>query len=497
MAEKALFEQPGGDVRKVRLKRHWAKRLATELAVLLLALLMLIGLGLVALDTAPGHRWLVDRIANLEMRSGLKIEIGRIDGSVFGESRLKNVRVSDAQGIFLTSPEIRLDWAPGAWLGNRLHIDRLESDRVTLRRLPKFRPTGRTGPILPGFDIHIGKLAIRRLELGREVTGKSRVGAVIGSADVRNGRAMVRLDGGLKGGDRFRLLLDAEPDRDRFDLDARINAPADGLLPAILGKKLPIALSIEGDGSWKRWRGRAMMDLGGKRRVSLALAADKGRYRLGGRIAPQDFFKGRLLRLTSPVINVRGAATLKDRLLDGEIRLRSPALRAVARGILDLGRNRYRDVRIGADLIRPPDLFKNMTGRNIRLVATLDGAFGTADYSYRLTSPGVKFDNVGFVDVRAEGRGRGSPWPVRVPLRLSARAVTGVGDVAGAILANVRIEGLLLVSKDLVRGDKLKLSSDKLSGNVSLLINLRNGDFTFLISGDSRDIRYRASGSSM
>ena len=484
MAEDVIVE--GGDegaVRQVRLKRHWSKRLATELAALFLALLLLIGLGLVLLDTAPGHRWLADRIANLEIKSGLKIEIGRIEGSIFGESRLRNVRISDPRGTFLTSPEITLDWAPGAWLGNRLHIDRLESGRVTLHRLPKFRPTGRTGPILPGFDIHIGALEIRRLELAAGVSGTPRVGALSGSADVRDGRALVRLDGGLKGGDRFKLLLDAEPDRNRFDLEADMTAPADGLLPAILGKKLPMALAISGDGNWKRWRGRATMDLGGKRRVALALAADNGRYRLGGRIAPQDFFKGRLLRLTSPVITVRGTATLKDRLLDGELRLGSPALRAVGRGILDLGRNRYREIRIGADLVQPPALFKNMTGRNIRLVATLDGAFGTADFSYRLTSPLVKFDNVGFVDVRAEGRGRGTPWPMRVPLRLQARAVTGVGDVAGAILANVRIEGMLLASRDLIRGDKLKLTSDKLSGNVSLMINLRNGDFTFLISG--------------
>ena len=45
---------------------------------------------------------------------------------------------------------------------------------------------------------------------------------------------------------------------------------------------------------------------------------------------------------------------------------------------------------------------------------TLDGPFGRAHYSYRLTSPLVKFDNTGFVDVRAEGRGRGSAWPMRV-----------------------------------------------------------------------------------
>ncbi len=72
----------------------------------------MLAVGLVLLDTAPGHRFLADRIARLEIKSGLKIEIGRIEGSVFGEAHLKNVRISDRQGEFLTSPDILLDWAP-------------------------------------------------------------------------------------------------------------------------------------------------------------------------------------------------------------------------------------------------------------------------------------------------------------------------------------------------------------------------------------------------
>ena len=450
---------------------------------MLLALLLLLMAGLVLLDSAPGHRWLIDRIAGLETASGLKIEIGRIEGSVFGNSHLKNVRVSDSKGVFLTSPDILLDWAPGAWIGNRLHIDRLEADRVTLSRLPALKPTGRTGPLLPGFDIHVGRLDIRRLELGSAVTGTPRVGAVSGSADIRRGRAIVRLDAAVRGLDRLHLLLDAEPDRDRFDIAVRASSPEGGLLPALFGSKRPLELEIKGDGRWTRWRGRAAMNLAGRPVARLALAADKGRYRLSGKMAPAPFLKGKLQRLTHPLIDVAGTATLKDRLLDGQVRLSSPALRAVARGAIDLGANRYRGVRLGVDLLRPQALFDNMSGKNVRLVWTLDGAFGSADYAYRLTSPQVAFDRTGFVDVRAEGRGTGSPWPMRVPLRLQARAVTGVGDVAGAILANVRVEGMLSVTDKLVRGDNLKLSSNKLNGKVSLLINLVNGQFDIVISG--------------
>ena len=85
--------------------------------------MILLSLGLVLLDTAPGHRWLVDRIGG-RTATGLRFRIGRIEGSIFGESRLRNVQVLDQRGVFLTSPEITLDWSPAAWLTNSLSIDR-------------------------------------------------------------------------------------------------------------------------------------------------------------------------------------------------------------------------------------------------------------------------------------------------------------------------------------------------------------------------------------
>jgi translocation and assembly module TamB len=483
LAETVAVSQ-GSEPPRRRLRGDWPRRLLNELFALFVALLLLIAGALVLLDTAPGHRFIVDRIAGFETASGLKIRIGRIDGSVFGKSQLRNVAVSDSEGVFLTSPNIQLDWSPGAWLYNALHIDSLTADRVALVRLPKLKPSARKGPILPGFDIHIGALAVRRLDIGPAVSGQPRSGRLWGKADVRSGRALVELRAALNnGGDRIALHLDAEPDRNRFDVDARVVSPANGLVPALAGTKRAVNLTISGEGSWTRWRGTAALDLSGRPTARLALGVDGGRYRLQGQWRPAPFLKGKLKRLTSPTVTVRGGATLEERVLDGQLTLASPALRAVAKGALDLAGNRYRDLRLGIDLLKPPALFPNMTGRNVRMVWTLDGPFATANYSYRLTSPGVKFDNTGFVDVRAEGRGRLSRWPMRVPLRLQARAITGVGDVAGAMLANPRIEGWLTITPKLVRGEGLRLTSAKWNGKLSLMIDLVTGRFEVLLSG--------------
>jgi translocation and assembly module TamB len=132
-----------------RLRRDWARRLIDELLALVIALLVLLAAGLVLLDTAPGHRFIVDRIGQIETASGLRFHIGRIDGSIFGKSQLRYVTVSDQRGVFLTSPEIELDWSPAAWLYNSLHIDSLTAERMTLVRLPKLKPSKKRGRSFP------------------------------------------------------------------------------------------------------------------------------------------------------------------------------------------------------------------------------------------------------------------------------------------------------------------------------------------------------------
>src|ERR1043166_1537581 len=254
MTDTLVDVRTGEPIEPRRLRRDWPRRLLNELFALFVALLFLIAGVLVLLDSAPGHRWIVDRIAGLETASGLRIRIGRIDGSIFGKSQLRNVSIADSRGVFLTSPNIKLDWTPGAWLDNKLYVDSLTSERVTLIRLPKLKPSTKQGQILPRFDDHIGDLKIDRLDIGPQVSGKSRSGSVRGKADVRRGRALVELAAAVNsGGDRIVFHLDAEPDRDKFDVFARVVAPADGLVPAMIGTKRAIDLSIGGKGSWTRW----------------------------------------------------------------------------------------------------------------------------------------------------------------------------------------------------------------------------------------------------
>ena len=482
--EEAPAVAPADEAPPARRRSRWPARIAKILVGSIIALLVVVAALVAFLDTGPGHRFLTDRLAEFSTRSGLSIRIGRIEGSIWGETQLRDVRLYDPQGLFLEAPLIELDWRPAAWLSNRLLINQLESELIILHRLPKLRPSERPGPILPDFDIRIGRLRIDQLRIGPAVTGEPRVASISGAADIRAGRALVDLDAEVRdGGDRLSLRLDVEPDRDHFDVDVRLIAPADSVTGAIVGTKRPIRLEVQGDGSWSEWAGTARLELSGRRAADLALKAEEGTYSLSGYLEPDQFLKGKQARLTAPRVLLDARATLAERRLDGMVSLRSAALRAMARGAIDLGESSFDDVQIALELLQPPALFPNMSGRQMRLTALLDGPFGQARFAYRLTAPRVAFDNTGFEEVRAEGRGQLSDAPVRVPLLLTARRVTGVGEVAGGILANLRVQGVLQVTARRITGDNLSLTSDKLKSKVSLLVDLVNGQYSVTLSG--------------
>jgi translocation and assembly module TamB len=460
-----------------RLRSGW-RWLAGVLAGL--ALVALVALWIV--DTDVGHRWVAERINAARPANGLRFTVGRIDGSLYSRAVLRDVRVNDPQGLVFAALRAELDWRPFAWLNNRLEIRSLRVPVATFAKWPRTLPT-RQGPLLPDFDIAIGRLSVERLVVARQVTGVARYGRIDGRADIRDGHALVQLDVVVEGSDRLALKVDAVPDRNRFDIDVRARGGASGVLARLLGIRQALALDVSGDGRWAAWQGRAVALAGGTRVVELALGNRAGAYTLTGTVAPARFLKGKLQRLTSPRVLVNGAGTLVDRRLDGSLSLRSAALAVDATGVADLAANAWRDLRLRARLLRPAALFPDMTGRDVELRAVLDGPFATAAFDYRLTAPRFAFDKTGFENARASGKGRLSKSPVLLPVRFTAARVTGVGDVAGGILRNLSVDGVLRVTPTMVTGDDLRLRSDKLTGRIGLVLDLRNGEYQVGLNG--------------
>ena len=78
------------------------------------ALILLLGGGLLLLNTPIGERFLASRIAERTFPNGLNIRIGRIDGNLYGAAVLHDVKLSDPQACFSPSPAPR--WTGTGWL---------------------------------------------------------------------------------------------------------------------------------------------------------------------------------------------------------------------------------------------------------------------------------------------------------------------------------------------------------------------------------------------
>ena len=439
--------------------------------------------GLWFADTDIGHRLIVDTVESKTRQSGLRIKIGRIEGSIYGKARLKTVQLYDKQGLFFDAPQVDLDWSPLRWINNRLDIATLIMPAATLHKIPKLQSNRSNAPLLPGFDIHMGMFKIDRLRIAAGITGVPQRGRISGGADIISGRAQINLTGDTSGGDHMMIRLDAQPERDIFNCDALLHAPAGGVLATLTGYKQSADIKIEGDGTWRKWSGYLNATAAGVRVAALNLTNDAGMFGMSGRIALATLTVGKLQRLTNPVMQINAKARLENRVLNGTVWLGSGALAIGAQGQVDLAANRFNPIMINAKLIRSDALFPNMTGGPLILKARLDGAFATARFDYLLSANRLSFGATGFENIRASGQGRLSPAPIIVPVRLSASRVSGIGTVAGGILNNLSVVGDLRVTAKTITADALRLTSDKLSSTLTLLLDLAAGRYDVGFAG--------------
>ena len=465
--------------------RNWRRGIAATV----LFVLLVVGAGMAWLDSPSGHRFVVDRIAALAPESGLKIEIGRIDGSLYSKAVLRDVRLSDPDGLFLSAPEIRFEWWPVAWLSNRLAIDDLLIPRAKLHHIPRFRPSKvPSGKILPDFDIRIMHMRVDALEVDKAVLGRADVFALEGDADIRSGRAVVDLTArALRGDDRLLLALDSRPDANRFDIDLTVNAPADGLIAALAGLKQNLNVRLEGDGDWGQWKGRLVGTLNGQSAAGFDIVQRKGHYHVEGSLAGSAIAtKGLLARISSPRLVLVADGRFKDRLLSGQLQAKSDALTLNIKGGVHLGGRGYDNLTLDLGLRRPTALLRNFDARGLVARARFNGPFASARFEYLLRADMLQFGRTRLRGVHAagEGRGGGKNGVTLIPVQLSAQQIDGQGDLVAQILHRISITGTLQKKGNIVTSSPLKLRSDKLDGTLLVLADLKSGRYDLGLTGD-------------
>jgi translocation and assembly module TamB len=454
-------------------ERRWLRRLGWGV----LALVLLAVLAVVVLDSSIGHRFVADRIAAMSPKSGLKVSVGRIDGSLFGKARIDDLTLSDPQGTFATVPEVQLDWRPLRWFSTGVDIRELVLRRGTLLRLPKLRPGDPDQPILPNFDIRIDRLQVERLTVAQGVLGAARRVDLIAQADIRKGRALIKADGNLGGSDRLAVLLDAEPDRDKFDLKLDVQAPRGGLLAGLAAMPGGLALKLGGKGSWRNWNGALLAEQDGKRLAALQLTNRVGRYGVLGLTWPEGLLSGLAGRAAGAEVAIAANGTLEDSVLRGTADLTGAALALRGAGAVDLARNRFDGLKLDASPRDPERLLPGVRLEATKLAATLDGPFRDLSAQYRLTVGQLISGTTRIESLTSSGNARfdGKAW--KLPIDASAARVVTGDPTLDSRLVTVTAKGTLALSGAQIASDDLALSVPGIAAKLALRGDMARGSY--------------------
>jgi len=469
-------------------RRRWFKRLGWLLALLLAPLV----LGAAFLSSPIGKRFVADQIALLQPENGLRFRIGRIEGDIYGAARLRNVVISDPKGAFLKIPEITLDWRPLAFLWSGLDIREVTASRGQLMRLPELNPGDPDAPLLPEFDIRVDRLTIRDWVLAEGVaTAQPEKVNLTASALILERRAFINATASLGKEDRLALMLDAEPDGDRFDMGLDYLAPEGGVLAGLTGLRNGYAARLAGEGTWQRWRGQILATrwpetaspaVRQRPVAALRLTNDAGRFGILGEVrAPLDPGSGLVADALGRKTALAVSFMLEDRLVTGRATAISPALDVRLAGGVNIRASTIERLLLRARL-RDPALFgPEVRLEQARFATAITGRFSDLALDHQLAVGRLEANGISVTELRQAGMARYTRGKLTLPVAAAAERITTGNPqidprlIKGKLNARVTFDGRKLAA------DEARVAFPGLATNLSLRGDVAAG--TYAVAG--------------
>ncbi|SKB91838.1 translocation/assembly module TamB domain-containing protein [Sphingopyxis flava] len=497
MAEDAPFDAEDGA--PAATANPWPRRIARWVGIAVLGLLALLALFLVGLNSDAGRRFVVTQIEKYEFENGMRIGIGRLDGSLYGAMIVRDFSLSDTKGRFLTSPELRIDWRPFAFLSNHVDVRSATAKLINVQRLPEFRPVPDTGePLLPDIDIDVAKLEVDRIVFAPAVAGERQEARLSGKIAIADRRAQVTADAETIGanakGDTLKLLLDAVPEQNRLAMTLDLRAPAGGVLAAMGGFTEPLTAKLDGRGDWKAWNGNLTANLGASPLARIALTARDGDFAVKGEAQPSRLLTGASAGLFGPQTDIDLKARLAERKADLDGRLSSEAFRLGISGGVDLGTNRYDDLHLAFVLLRPGAVAPAVRGSGVRASAKLNGSFALPTVEYQANAAVLAVNDIVVEALSLSGKARVDADQILVPVAGRAARIRGLDTVAGGTLAAVRLDGDLAYAEGRILSDNLRLRSPRIDAKAIIVADLNKGFYTGAIDGRVNNYRIESVG---
>ncbi len=200
----------------------WIAAVGGALALLAIAAVLVAG------NTPTGRaliEWATDRL------SGGQVKLAGLGGSFPRAMTLRELRLIDSGGVWLTADQVSLHWSPMALLEGRIQVDRLEAARVDVERAPVSRQPGSAS--IP--HIEVAQFSIKVVRLGPQLAGSPATLSARGAVQLRSlEAATAELTAHRTDGDgEYTLHLHFDPAR--MDAALQVREPASGPLENILG----------------------------------------------------------------------------------------------------------------------------------------------------------------------------------------------------------------------------------------------------------------------
>jgi translocation and assembly module TamB len=314
------------------------------LALALAGLALLIAMPLIAQDQmSPEEQrdWFVQFVEGQLSTPDRQIRISNIDGALSSQASIREVTISDQEGVWLRIKNAAIDWDQGALFTGRLLVRELKAEHIEYVRnaVPSGDvdlPAPEAAPLaVPEFPvaIQLDKLSVPSVTFGESVFGLGSEISIDGKLLLEGGSlttslAIDRLDGP---GGRLALDVGFNNADDTVNVAVTLTEPPNGILANLFNieGKPEIALSVTGAGPVNDLRTTLALDAGGRRALEGAatIAQAEGGLSvnadLGGPIASlmappyRPFFGERTTLRTNALVRSAGGFDLSAISLSG------------------------------------------------------------------------------------------------------------------------------------------------------------------------------------
>lgn len=484
---------------------------------------MMIGFGLLAamplvaqdqaqMSAEQQKDWFVGFVEGQLSTPERQIRISNIDGALSSTASIREVTISDKEGVWLRVNNAAIDWDQGALFTGRLLVRSLTAESIDYLRNaipsgdPKL-PAPEAAPLaIPDFPvaIQLDKLSVPKVTFGENVFGLGSEISVDGNFRLEGGSVdtalnIVRLDGP---GGKLDVAVAYKRADNSIDVGVTLTEPPNGILANLLNieGKPEMALAVKGSGPVADLRTTMTLDAGGKRALEglativqkpegMAVDADLGGP-IGMLVAPayQPFFGAQTSLKASALLRSAGGVEISGlKLSGGQLGLEASAA-TTADGFLSR-------LNLAATIADPagnrvilPAPGAAMTIDSATLKVDFGGA-GSDDWSADLVANGFANGGLQARDVTLRGNGIASNLEDPAGRRLTFNAdgmVSGIvstdadvqaalGDSAGLGLAGlwnagepVQLAQFRLVGKALSLGAAGKIDDNVFDGQVAI-----------------------------